>query len=163
MKSCTYVGSLRKTLDTQGLGFTWKHHPVFVLLSNVITCLNMHVQRLIQISSLNIHGQDKMSTLDVYPTPNAEDRDMEFELQVHWKRTEETRLDLMNHQFLQQHADGRINICYKQSESMDPTDLVSTAQAAGGGSDGQATVPTPCKIHLATNWGSLRAKRGPIQ
>ncbi len=35
--------------------------------------------------------------------------------------------------FLLQHSDGRARICRKEHESMDPSCLVSTVQAAGGG------------------------------
>ncbi len=35
--------------------------------------------------------------------------------------------------FLLTHSDGRVRICHKEHESMDPSCLVSTAQAGGGG------------------------------
>ncbi len=35
--------------------------------------------------------------------------------------------------FLLQHSDGRVRIWHKEHESMDPSCIVSTVQAAGGG------------------------------
>ncbi len=40
---------------------------------------------------------------------------------------------LTESRYLLRHSDGRVRICRKEHESMDPSCIVSTVQASGGG------------------------------
>ncbi len=61
-------------------------------------------------------------------------------------------------QFLMQHSDGRVRIWHKEQESMDPSCLVSTVQAGGGGVMVWGIFSWHTFLcHISTNWASLNA------
>ncbi len=63
--------------------------------------------------------------------------------------------------FLLRHSDGRVRICHKEHESMDPSCLVSVVQAGGGG---VIVWGIFCLAHfgpLSTNWASFKCHSLP--
>ncbi len=54
--------------------------------------------------------------------------------------------------FLLQHSDGRVRIWCKEHESMDPSCLVSTVQAGGGGGGSVGDIFLAHFGPLSTNW-----------
>ncbi len=117
------------------------------------------------------------------PLPSAKNRKRRLRFaQAHQNWTTEDWKNVAwsdESRFLLRHSDGRVRICRKEHESMDPSCLVSMVQAAGGGvmvwGISAATAwryrvnmdqnlwemfITRCWIYATKNYGSSEGKRG---
>ena len=107
-------------------------------VTQITTRYNRGLQKSISehnTSNLEADGLQQQKTMPV-PLLSAKNRKLRLQFtQAHQNWTIENWKNISwsdESRFLLQHSDGRVRIWRKQHESMDPSCLVSTVQAAGG-------------------------------